>query len=119
MRIILLWALALLLLNCTKDKTLRNCSGDCIPDMVSYEVDIKPLISQSCATNNGPGTGCHDAWIFSYGSVLARVQNGDFRRVIIDEKSMPKIPNDFNIEPLTADEIKLFECWICDGAPNN
>lgn len=108
-----------MLLSCTKDKTFGSCSGDCIPNMVSYEVDIKPLIMQSCATNNGPGTGCHDAWIFEYDNVLASVQSGNFRRVIVEEKSMPIIPNNFNIEPLTKAEIKLFECWICDGAPNN
>lgn len=108
-----------MLLSCTKDKTFGSCSGDCIPNMVSYEVDIKPLIMQSCATNNGPGTGCHDAWIFEYDNVLASVQSGNFRRVIVEEKSMPIIPNNFNIEPLTTLEIKLFECWICDGAPNN
>lgn len=113
--LILSWAL----LSCTKDKALRNCSGDCMPNLVSYESDIKPLIKQSCATNTGAGTGCHDAWVFDYENVLSRVQDGSFRRVIIEDMSMPKIPNNFNIEPLTQEELKLFECWICDGAPNN
>ena len=111
--------LPLLIIGCTKDKTAGTCSGDCLPNMVSYEVDIKPLISQSCATNNGPGTGCHDAWIFEYDNVLSSVKSGDFRRVILEDMTMPKIPNDFNIAPLTEAELKLFECWICDGAPNN
>jgi hypothetical protein len=113
--LILGWAL----LSCSKDKTLGGCSGDCSANMVSYESDIKPLIKQSCATNNGPGTGCHDAWIFDYDNVLNSVQSGVFKRVIIEDMSMPKIPNNFNIEPLTLEELKLFECWICDGAPNN
>jgi hypothetical protein len=105
--------------SCTKDKVGNGCSGDCMPDMVSYESDIKPLIMQSCATNNGPGTGCHDAWIFEYENVLASVQSGVFKRVILEDMTMPKIPNNFNIQSLTPDELKLFECWICDGAPNN
>jgi hypothetical protein len=118
-KIITIIFFASMFFSCTKDNAASSCSGDCETNMVSYENDIKPLIKQSCATNTGPGTGCHDAWIFNYGSVLSRVENGDFKRVILEEMSMPKIPNNFNIEPLTEAELKLFECWICDGAPNN
>ena len=83
-----------------------------------YENDIKPLIQQSCATNLGPGTGCHDAWIFSYDNVKTSVDGGIFWNVI-ETDYMPKLPNSFGIVALTQDEMEMFECWICDGALEN
>lgn len=86
---------------------------------VSYSNDIAPLISNSCATNQGPGTGCHDAWIFEYANVKNIVVNGKFQAVCIDSKKMPIIPNNFGIAPLTEEEIQLISCWIYNAAPNN
>jgi len=107
------------LLSCNKDKTLSECNLEyCTPGAVSYENDIRPLIQQSCATNQGPGTGCHDAWIFNYDNVKSKIEQGTFGAVISDG-SMPKIPNNFGIAPLTQAEIEMFECWICDGALEN
>lgn len=104
---------------CTKDKADPACElADCITS-VSYQNDIAPIISQSCATNLGPGTGCHDAWIFEYDNVYGQVRNGAIQHVIIDTKEMPPIPNNFGIMPLTDDEIQQFACWICNGALNN
>jgi len=98
---------------------LAECNLEhCTPGAVSYENDIKPLIQQSCATNMGPGTGCHDAWIFKYDNIKNKVDDGIFGAVIADG-SMPKIPNSFGIAPLTQAEKELFECWICDGALEN
>ena len=110
---------ASVLLSCNKDTTLAECGLEhCTPGAVSYEDDIKPLIQQSCATNLGPGTGCHDAWIFNYDNIKTSVDNGVFGSVIADE-SMPKLPNSFGIVALTQAEKEMFECWICDGALEN
>lgn len=107
------------LLSCNKDKTLAECNlAHCTPGAVTYENDIKPLIQQSCATNLGPGTGCHDAWIFNYDNVKKSIDDGIFGSVIADE-SMPIVPNSFGIAPLTQAEKEMFECWICDGALEN
>lgn len=107
------------LLSCNKDKTLAECGlSHCTPGAVSYENDIKPLIQQSCATGTGPGTGCHDSWIFEYTNVKNRVDDGTFWAAIADG-SMPKVPNSFGIDSLTQAEYEMFECWICDGAPEN
>ena len=105
--------------SCKKDKTLAECGIEgCEPGVVSYENDIVPLIEQSCATNLGPLTGCHDAWIFEYDNVKSSVDAGTFWNAI-SNKSMPKIPNSFGIDTLTQAEYEMFECWICDGAPKN
>lgn len=107
------------LLSCNKDTTLAECGLEhCTPGAVTYENDIKPLIQQSCATNMGPGTGCHDAWIFSYDNVKKSIDDGIFGTVIAEE-SMPKLPNSFGIGALTPEEKEMFECWICDGALEN
>ena len=107
------------LLSCNKDSTLAECNLEhCTPGAVSYEDDIKPLIMQSCATNLGPGTGCHDIWIFNYDNVKTHIESGIFWGAI-ENGSMPKIPNSFGIEPLTQAEYEMFECWICDGALEN
>ncbi|MFT5859640.1 MAG: hypothetical protein ACI865_001744 [Flavobacteriaceae bacterium] len=113
------FSLVLLIFSCTKDKTQAECGLiQCSTGTVSYSNDIVPLIQQSCATNIGPLTGCHDAWIFEYDAVKGAVDAGTFWGVISD-KSMPKIPNTFGIDSLTQAEYEMFECWICIGAPNN
>lgn len=107
------------LFSCAKDKTYGECGLEhCITGNVSYSEDIVPLIQQSCATNLGPGTGCHDAWIFEYDNVKSSVDQGTFWGAIAN-KSMPKIPNTFGIDSLTQAEYEMFGCWICAGAPNN
>jgi hypothetical protein len=108
-----------MLFSCAKDKTFSECGLEhCSTGSVSYSEDIVPLIQNSCATNLGPGTGCHDAWIFEYDNIKGSVDLGTFWNAI-SNKSMPKIPNSFGIDSLTLAEYQLFECWICDGAPEN
>ncbi len=106
------------LIGCKKDKTEACEIEGCIPGSVSYQQDIVPIITNSCATNLGPGTGCHDAWIFDYNNVKGNMDNGLIMSVINDG-SMPQIPNSFGIDSLTEQEIFLFQCWACSGAPNN
>lgn len=105
---------------CSKDKANPHCQyTDCAPGSVSYQTDIKPIIEQHCVTNLGPGTGCHDAWIFNYSSVLKRVNNGTIPHEVVETMDMPPIPNNFNIQPLSDEQIRKWRCWICDGAPQN
>lgn len=105
--------------SCTKMVAPDDCTLlACDPTPVSYNANIKPLITTYCATNLGPGTGCHDAWIFDYNEVKKSIESGAFERVIVS-KEMPKIPNDFGIGAMSEAEIKKFRCWICDGYPEN
>lgn len=105
---------------CAKDKSNPYCEySDCAPGGVSYTTDIKPIIEQHCVTNLGPGTGCHDAWIFDYNQLKKTIDNGSTPRVVIETMEMPIIPNNFNIQPLTDEQIRKWRCWICDGSPQN
>lgn len=107
----------LFLNSCVKGKALETRPEDC-EEIISYSVQIKPLIQQSCATNLGPGTGCHDGWILEYENLKAPIESGDFWNSI-ETRYMPAIPNSFGIQELTLDEIEQFRCWIKQGAPNN
>jgi hypothetical protein len=117
LKILLLNCFWLLTFSCVKDKALEVQAEDC-EFIISYSSQIKPLIQQSCATNLGPGTGCHDAWIFEYENLQAPIESGSFWNVI-ETRYMPVVPNSFNIEELTPEEIELFRCWIKQGALNN
>ncbi len=116
-RFVLITLFVLIIMACAKDKAMEVKPEDCV-EIISYSESIEPLIQQSCATNLGPGTGCHDNWIFEYENVRNSVQSGAFGNVI-ETSYMPTIPNNFNIEPLTNKEIETFLCWIKQGALNN
>jgi len=116
-KIVLLCCLCLSVFSCVKDRALQVQAADC-DLIISYSSQLKPLIQQYCATNLGPGTGCHDAWIFEYENLQAPIESGSFWNVI-ETRYMPTVPNSFNIEELTPEEIELFRCWIKQGALNN
>lgn len=109
-------ALAVILSGCYKEKTSPPTDCDVI---VSYSLDIQPIINNSCVTHLGPGTGCHDAWIFEYSGVVATIKNGTMEYECVVARTMPVIPNDFDIDSLTSEERKSIRCWIEQGYPEN
>lgn len=119
MRMAFLLLLAMLLVNCTRDKALKPCNlPDCALGSVSYRTDIVPIIQASCMTGLGPGTGCHDSWIDEYDGVKSSIESGRFW-LVIQNGTMPKLPNNFGIQALTPAELTTLECWICNGYFNN
>lgn len=108
--------LALGLSGCLSEKTTPP--GDC-DVIVSYSLDIKPIINSSCMTNLGSGTGCHDDWITDYSQLAAKVVNGTLEYQVFTAGLMPQQPNDFGIDTLTSDEKKAIKCWIEQGHPEN
>lgn len=109
-----------LISSCTKDKTVpyNVSSGEC-PDIISYSGDIRPIIEASCKTGLGPGTGCHDAWIDNYDPIKTYIVNGKWQTAVLIDKTMPKIPNSFEIDSLSAADLKTMKCWIDQGYPKN
>lgn len=101
---------------CYKEKTTPP--GDC-NIVVSYSLDIQPIINSSCITNLGPGTGCHDSWILTYSSLAGKMADGTVELECLIERTMPVIPNNFGIDSLTADERKSIRCWLEQGYPEN
>ena len=104
--------------SCLKEKT--PTPTDC-GFVVSYTNDIRPIIENSCKTQTGPGTGCHDAWIDNYSSITVTVEDGRWANEVITLKTMPQFPESiaWGIDSLTAEEIQLMSCWIEQGYPEN
>ena len=105
---------------CTKDKALSvELLEDCNNNVFTYDDDMIPIFEASCATGLGPGTGCHDAWIFNYNAVMAKVEDGTiYNRVLVIE-DMPVPNNTHGIPPLTEEDKIKIECWILFGAKEN
>ncbi len=108
----------LFLSSCYKEKTVPIDPNAC-GSTISYSTDVVPIINQSCKTNLGPGTGCHDAWIGEYSNIVLYINNGSWQNDIWSAYTMPKIPNTFGIDSLTADEVKTMKCWVEQGYPEN
>jgi len=101
--------------SCYKDKTNPLACAT----TVSYQNEIAPIMSNSCASGLGPGVACHDSWILKYSGVVNAINIGSYQSTIFDLKSMPKIPNIYNIDSLTSNELETIRCWVNQGYPNN
>ena len=115
---LVLFVIGILMSSCYKDKTVPVDPAAC-SSTISYSQDIVPIINQSCITGLGPLTGCHDAWIHEYSNVVAQINGGGWQNTVWQIYTMPKIPNTFGIDSLTADEVKIMRCWVEQGYPNN
>ena len=114
--IIFILFLAFLSTSCLKDKTLSlaNCSVE-----ISYALDIRPIIESSCKTQQGGGTGCHDAWIDEYAPIKSNINASIWQNEIFTDKTMPVMPNDWGIDSLTTQEVQTMKCWIEQGYTEN
>jgi hypothetical protein len=109
---------AVFFLSCLKEKTNPPDEYYC-PNIISYSVDIQPIINTSCVTNQGTVTECHDAWIFNYDNVVNEIESERLQNMVFQLRTMPQIPNDYSIDSLTEDQIDLMKCWIQQGYPEN
>jgi hypothetical protein len=108
----------LLISSCTYNKTEIKPLSICNGTVASYTNNIAPLIKAKCSTGLGPGTGCHDSWILEYGGIKGAAKNGKLQSVI-NNRTMPVIPNNFGITALTQNEIDLIACWLEHNYPEN
>lgn len=104
------------IISCAKDK-LPAENEDCTIE-VTYQSDIKPIIDKSCAY-----AGCHVVGFIkgnhtSYTSLKPQLDNGLFKKWVLDERQMPPqyAPAD-KPKSLTQEEINLINCWVKSGYP--
>jgi hypothetical protein len=117
---LMLYLLVFLTIACTNDNKedlIGEEPTNCFEADLSYQVDIKPIISANCATS-----GCHagplavsglDLSTFSASSQIAN--NGDLVGRI-EATSGAIMPPGAN---LGACEIEKIKAWVADGALNN
>ncbi len=91
---------------------------DCDGSDPSYMTDIKPMVDATCAL-----AGCHEANFLSgdftsYDGLKAKADDGSLIERAVTEKDMPPSNTNGPTE-LTDAQIKLINCWVADGAPNN
>jgi len=91
---------------------------DCTNSDPSYSMDIKPIVDATCAL-----AGCHEANFLqgdytTYEGLKAKVDNGQLKERAVVNREMPPSNTNGPTE-LTTEQIKLINCWIEDGAPNN
>lgn len=81
--------------------------------MVSYKSSIQPIIDTKCAVSGCHIQGFHEGDFTIFEEVKKQVDRGKFRRLVIENKSMP--PD----APLESKEIKLIDAWLKQGGNNN
>jgi hypothetical protein len=100
---------------------------------VSFSKDIRPIINANCIKCHAPGGQGYEASglnMQSYESLMKGTKFGPVIKpedalsstlmILIDGRADPSInmPHGDN-EPLSGEQIKLFEQWINQGAKNN
>jgi hypothetical protein len=80
---------------------------------VSYKKSILPIIENKCAMAGCHIQGFHEGDFTLFEEVKKQVDKGKFKRLVIDNKSMP--PD----EPLDSKDLKLIEAWLQQGGKNN
>lgn len=91
---------------------------DCTGSDPSYINDIKPIVDATCAL-----AGCHEANFINgdfttYDGLKAKATSGKLIERAVEDKDMPPANSNGPLE-LTEEQIKLINCWVEDGAPNN
>jgi len=111
---------------------LTGCGKQPEPQ-VSFSNDIRPIIDANCIkchASGGPGFEASGLNMQSYESLMKGTKFGPVIKagdalsstlmILIDGRADPSInmPHGDN-EPLSGEQIKLFELWINQGAKNN
>jgi hypothetical protein len=113
--------------------TVAGCTNDSLPEPTeipcddinpTYEADIRPIVETSCAYSGchlGTAPGLYD----SYEGLLSQIDAGSFRERTITMKADPNLGMPPNYAPadrpedLTEDELRMIECWLDAGHPQN
>ena len=115
---ILLVSCFLTIMACEKDDDTSTSGIDCSGSNPSYTMDIKPIIDNTCALSGCHVTGFVQGDFTTYDGLKTRADSGALLERVVTKKEMPPANSAGPVE-LTESQIKLFNCWIEDGAPNN
>ncbi len=105
-------ALCLFIAACNTSKKTSTTTTVAVAE-VSYKKSILPIIESKCAVSGCHIQGFHEGDFTIFEEVKKQVDRGKFRRLVIENKSMP--PD----APLESKEIKLIDAWLTQGGNNN
>lgn len=80
---------------------------------VTYSATVKPITDNNCAISGCHAAGSGNGDFTTYAGLKAKVDNGSFKKRVIEDKTMP--PSG----PLPASDIEKLQCWLDAGAPEN
>jgi hypothetical protein len=86
-----------LVFGCKKDKP--TCDGS----DPNYDQNIKSILDANCATSN-----CHPSYN-SYDGIESILDNGEFRKEVLEKQDMPRGKN------LSNDQLNTLQCWVENG----
>jgi len=118
---------------CDKDENVQGeISADIIPDQVSYNFHVRPILSDNCYACHGPDANKREAGLRldieenaysalkenpeAHAIVPGKPENSEvYRRLISDDPSIKMPPPESNLS-LTEKEINTIKKWISQGA---
>lgn len=78
----------------------------------TYHSAIKSIIDNSCISCHGAGSSRGN--FKAYQGLKPYLDNGKFKRLVLEEQVMPKGP-----AKLSPDELNKIQCWVNNGYPEN
>ncbi|MFK7807611.1 MAG: hypothetical protein AB8F74_07435 [Saprospiraceae bacterium] len=112
-------SLIILCSSCTNDQLPEPVEADC-PTVITYDVEIKPIIDNSCAYSGCHVSGFGSGDFTNYASLEGLLTAGTFEnRVIIERNMPPSYAPDDKPKMLTDEELDLMKCWMEGGYPEN
>lgn len=83
--------IALLFAGCKHDVAeVEKAEPSCVPPSISYQRDIKPIITANCNTGSGcHGSGSPNGNFYNYDQLNATCISGAFKKKVFIDKTMP------------------------------
>ena len=98
--------------SCKKEEYFTPACDGSTP---AYNSGIKAIIDANCMGSFCHGSGEKRGDFTSYAGLKPVLDNGAFKKRVIDEQDMPKGKGN----TLAQQEINIIQCWINNGYPEN
>ncbi len=129
--VLLLMVMVAAAVSCFNNKT--SSEGGVLPDVVSYNFQIRPILSDKCFKCHGPDAGKREAGLRldiadsayaplketrgAFAIIPGKPEQSElFKRISSDDTAFIMPPIEAHLGALTKYEVSLFEKWIKQGA---
>lgn len=80
----------------------------------SYTADVKSIIDQNCNSSGCHGAGSSNGVFLTYQGLKPYLDNGSFKREVIETRSMPQ-----GAAKLSKAQLQKLQCWSENGYKEN